>query len=107
MLSPESKTSHFNRAFEDIKASPEARELLGPAKQLRAYGEPSWNKWTRNRPIASTVSRDASGKEHMSLRFYVDGPDGNGTVQIQMSRRSQQEAFQYDTFALNVSGEKI
>lgn len=105
VFSSESKTAHFNRAFEDIKASLDARELLGPAKQLRAYGEPSWNRWTRNRPIASTVTRDASGKEQMNLRFYVEGPDSKGTVHIRMARKSSKDAFEYETFMLTVPGE--
>ena len=71
---------------------------------MRAYGEPSWNKWTRNRPIASTVTRDAAGREYMSLRFYVEGLNGKGTVHISMVRRNNGAAFEYETFMLNVLG---
>ena len=52
VFSTDSKTTHFNRAVDQIKADKRATELLGPAKKIRAYGEPVMSKWTRNRPIA-------------------------------------------------------
>ena len=69
VFSSDSKTRHFNRAvdrfvhcwFEEviltpvlrrIRADPRALDLLGSGQTIRAFGEPTGNKWSRNRPIA-------------------------------------------------------
>lgn len=52
VFSPDSKITHFNRAVTQIKEDPQCIQLLGDSRQISAYGERSWNKWTRNRPIA-------------------------------------------------------
>jgi hypothetical protein len=35
-----------------VKKDPRCIELLGSRKKIIAYGEPTWNKWRRARPIA-------------------------------------------------------
>lgn len=52
VFASDSKTRNFNRAVDRVKEDPRCIELLGDSKKIRAYGEASWNKWTRNRPIA-------------------------------------------------------
>ena len=52
VFSSDSKTSHFNRAFDRVRQDPRCTEMLGPSKRIKAYGEPTWNKWARARPIA-------------------------------------------------------
>jgi import inner membrane translocase subunit TIM21 len=52
VFSLESKTAHFGRAVDQVKNDPRCTELLGESKKITAYGEPSWNKWRRARPIA-------------------------------------------------------
>ena len=52
VFSPDSKTSHFNRAVNQVKNDSRCTELLGNSKKITAYGEPTWNKWARARPIA-------------------------------------------------------
>jgi import inner membrane translocase subunit TIM21 len=52
VFSPDSKTSHFNRAFDQLRKDSRCTELLGNSKKITAYGEPTWNKWRRARPIA-------------------------------------------------------
>lgn len=52
VFSPDSKITHFNRAVTQLKADPRVVDLLGESSQISAYGERSWSKWTRNRPIA-------------------------------------------------------
>jgi hypothetical protein len=52
VFSPDSKTSHFNRAVNQVKNDARCTELLGNSKKITAYGEPTWNKWARARPIA-------------------------------------------------------
>lgn len=52
VFSLDSKTSHFNRAVDRVKKDPQCLELLGNSKKITAYGEQTWNKWARARPIA-------------------------------------------------------
>ena len=104
VFSPESKTSHFSRALEEVKGSAECRELLGPAKSIYAYGEPSGNRWTRNRPIASTTFKDARGVEHMNVKFYVEGELAKGTVRCEMVRSGPGEPFEYRLLTFEVPG---
>lgn len=52
VFSPDSKVSHFNRAVKRIKKDPRCLELLGDGNKIEAFGEETWNKWRRARPIA-------------------------------------------------------
>ncbi len=52
VFSPDSKVSYFNRAVDRIKKDPRCIELLGESKKITAYGEETWNKWRRARPIS-------------------------------------------------------
>jgi import inner membrane translocase subunit TIM21 len=52
VFSPDSKVSYFNRAVDRIKKDQRCLELLGESKNITAYGEETWNKWRRARPIA-------------------------------------------------------
>jgi import inner membrane translocase subunit TIM21 len=55
VFSLDSKTSHFNRAVDQVKKDSRCTDLLGNSKKIIAYGEPTWNKWRRARPIAYVV----------------------------------------------------
>ncbi|KAI9656093.1 MAG: mitochondrial import inner membrane translocase subunit tim21 [Trizodia sp. TS-e1964] len=48
----ESKTNHYIRAVNQVKRDPRCIALLGRSKEIISYGEPTWNKWRRARPIA-------------------------------------------------------
>lgn len=59
VFSPDSKTTYFNKAVDRIRADHRCLELLvGPGggdkagKKIEAYGEETFNKWRRARPIA-------------------------------------------------------
>jgi import inner membrane translocase subunit TIM21 len=52
VFSLDSKTNHFNYAVNQVKKDPRCIDLLGNSQKITAYGEESWNKWRRNRPIA-------------------------------------------------------
>jgi import inner membrane translocase subunit TIM21 len=52
VFSPDSVTSHFNRAVDQVKRDEKCIELLGNSKKITAYGEPTFNKWAKVRPIA-------------------------------------------------------
>jgi hypothetical protein len=94
VFSPDSKTTYFNRAVDRIRKDPRCVELLGDGKKITAFGEETYNKWRRARPIAyvygfserrvgdvliffsafrSTVTKDGQGNEHMMIHFNVGG----------------------------------
>ena len=52
VFASDSKTRIFNRAVDRIRADPQALELLGSRDMIRAFGEPTSNRWSRNRPLA-------------------------------------------------------
>jgi len=104
VFSTDSKTSHFNRTVSRIKKDPRCLDVLGDAKKIKAYGEPSWNRWSRNRAIASKVEKDGIGVEHMHMHFNVEGPKGRGTVQLHMVQRPGEREWEYRYLALDVEG---
>ncbi|KAK2858375.1 hypothetical protein FQN49_004794 [Arthroderma sp. PD_2] len=106
VFAPDSKTNQFNRAVSRVKDSEECLELLGDRKKIRAYGETSWNKWTRNRPIATTIEKDRKGNEHMRMNFHVSGPLNDGVVLVHLVKLAGQHDFEYHLLALDVKGHR-
>ncbi|KAF2748743.1 mitochondrial import inner membrane translocase subunit Tim21 [Sporormia fimetaria CBS 119925] len=106
IFSPNSKTSHFNRAVTKIRASRECQALLGPGSQIEAHGEPSFSRWARNRFIASTSETDQWGTEHMRFKFYLTGPKNEGVVHVHLARKPSEDEWVYRTLAVDVKGEK-
>ncbi|AEO70799.1 uncharacterized protein THITE_2122581 [Thermothielavioides terrestris NRRL 8126] len=107
VFSSDSKTTHFNRAVDRIRADARCVELLGDGKKIEAFGEETWNKWRRARPIASTVTKDAQGNEHMMIQFNVQGPKGRGRVGIHLIKRPGQHEYEYDYFFVDVGQQRI
>jgi import inner membrane translocase subunit TIM21 len=104
VLSPSSKTAHFNRAVSRIRASPQITALLGPAGEISAHGEASWSRWARNRFITSESETDRWGTEHVRMRFYVEGPKGMGTVHVHLTKRPSRDEWEYRLLAVDVKG---
>jgi import inner membrane translocase subunit TIM21 len=104
VFSTDSKVSHFNRAVDELKESPRVRELIGPANKIKAYGDPTGNRWTRNRTINSTVTKDRSGRDNMLMHFYLEGPSGKGRVNVHMVRKEGEPHFEYKVLKLDVPG---
>lgn len=52
VFASDSKTRHFNRTVDRIRGDTRALDLLGSGKTIRAFGEPTASKWSRNRPLA-------------------------------------------------------
>lgn len=52
VFASDSRTSVFNRAVDEVRESPRVQEVLGPQNKIRAFGEPTYNRWARARPIA-------------------------------------------------------
>ncbi|TVY35962.1 Mitochondrial import inner membrane translocase subunit [Lachnellula occidentalis] len=104
VFSPESKVSYFNRAFDQVKKDQRCIDLLGPTKKITAYGEPTWNSWRRARPIASTITTDKTGTEHLMIHFNVAGPLNEGVVNLHMVKRPSENEFVYRYLTLDVQG---
>ncbi|ODH12835.1 hypothetical protein ACO22_07868 [Paracoccidioides brasiliensis] len=104
VFAPDSKTRNFNRAADRIKEDSRCIELLGDKNKIRAYGETSWNKWTRNRPIATTIEKDRIGREHMKMNFNVSGPRNDGVVSVHLIKNPETHEYEYNILALDVKG---
>lgn len=63
VFSPESKVTHFNRAFDRIRKDQRCLELLGDGKKITAHGEETYNKWRRARPITYVESSTLSFRQ--------------------------------------------
>ena len=109
VFSTDSKTAVFNRAADRVRKDPKCLELLAgegihTKREIKAFGEPSWSRWARNRTIASRTEKDRAGIEHMHMHFYVEGPQAKGTVNVHMTRRPGEKDFEYRMLALDVPG---
>ncbi|KAF4487008.1 Mitochondrial import inner membrane translocase subunit TIM21 [Colletotrichum fructicola Nara gc5] len=98
------KTAHFNRVVDRIKSDAKCIDLLGDPKKISAHGDETYNKWRRARPIASTISTDSRGHEHLVMHFYVEGPLNRGTVYLHMIRTPSSGEFEYKYLYLDVKG---
>ncbi|MCJ1292136.1 mitochondrial import inner membrane translocase subunit tim21 [Xylographa carneopallida] len=105
VFAADSRTSIFNRAADEVRASPRAQEALGPANQIQAFGESTWNRWARSRPVASTTRKDGNGREHLLMHFNVDGPRGSGVVNVYMIRNSTSSEYEYKYLTLDIKGQ--
>jgi len=106
VFSTDSKVTQFNHAVNRLKEDETAVALLGPANNIRAYGEASWSRWQRNRPIASRIETDKLGTERLHMHFNVSGDKNEGVVHVMMLRRQDEKHFHYGHLALDVKGEK-
>ncbi|KAG9234940.1 TIM21-domain-containing protein [Amylocarpus encephaloides] len=106
VFAPDSKVNHFNRAVKQVKEDSRCTELLGNSKKITAYGEPTWNKWARARPIASRIETDRRGVEHLMMHFNVEGPLNKGVVNLHMQKRPSDSEFVYKYLALDVPGHR-
>ncbi|KAI5866790.1 import inner membrane translocase subunit tim-21, mitochondrial [Durotheca rogersii] len=102
VFSPESKTAYFNRAVDRIKKHPDCVALLGQSSKISAYGEETFNKWRRARPIASTLETDPRGTQHLRMHFYVEGPLNKGVVNVHLVKNSGHDEFEYKYFSVDI-----
>ncbi|KUJ10388.1 TIM21-domain-containing protein [Mollisia scopiformis] len=104
VFSADSKTRVFNRAVDEVKKDSRCTALLGDGKKIIAYGEPTWNKWARARPLASSLRKDQYGVDHLILHFNVEGPSNKGVVNLHMIKKPSDDEFVYKYLALDVKG---
>ncbi|KAJ5143710.1 uncharacterized protein N7515_002497 [Penicillium bovifimosum] len=104
VVSPNSRTWQFETAVGRIKDDPECIKLLGDRREIKAYGEATGSRWSRNRPIASTTEKDRLGREHLRMHFHVEGPLNSGVVVVHMMKPLDKSNFEYQLLALDVKG---
>jgi mitochondrial import inner membrane translocase subunit TIM21 len=104
LFAPDSKTVQFNHAVDRVKASQECRDLLGPSRKMRAFGEPTTSKWARARPLAYTSNVDRSGVEHFRMHFNVEGEKASGVVVVHMTKPPGENRLEYRLLSLSVPG---
>ena len=106
LLSPSSSTVQFNAAVGRIKSSPECRALLGSSSQIKAYGEPTSNKWARARPLAHSTEVGRFGTTHFRMHFNVEGTDSGvrGVVSVHMTQSKSDDRLEYQVLSLSVRG---
>ncbi|KAI4244124.1 MAG: hypothetical protein L6R40_003108 [Gallowayella cf. fulva] len=105
VFASDSKTVQFNRAVDRIRADSRVKEVLGSGYKIRAFGEPTWNRWARARPIASKAYKDAKGTEHFMMHFNVEGSSRRGIVNLHTFKPSERSDWQYKYLALDVKGQ--
>lgn len=107
LFAADSKTRQFNHAVDRIKADPRCRELLGPVNKIKAYGEPTSNKWARARPLAYSVDVDKFGITHFRMHFNVEGPDNRGVINVHMTKSKDDDQLEYRLLSLSVPGHEV
>ncbi|KAL8898766.1 MAG: hypothetical protein Q9207_006535 [Kuettlingeria erythrocarpa] len=105
VLSTDSKTVQFNRAVDRIRSDSRVKEVLGTDHKIRAFGEPTWNRWARARPIASKTFKDSQGTEHFMMHFNVEGSSRRGVVNLHSFKAPGQAEWEYKYLALDVKGQ--
>ncbi|RMJ22538.1 TIM21 [Aspergillus sp. HF37] len=106
VFSPNSSTWQFEKAVERIKDDSQCTDLLGDRRQIKAYGQSTWSRWARNRPIATSVQKDQLGRDHLRMNFNVEGPLNRGVVQLHMVKPLDKNEWQYLLLSLDVHGHR-
>ncbi|KAI9924970.1 hypothetical protein ASPWEDRAFT_45092 [Aspergillus wentii DTO 134E9] len=104
VFSPNSKTWQFEKAVERILDDTRCTDLLGDRRQIKAYGDSTWSRWARSRPIATSIEKDRVGREHLRMNFHVEGPLNSGIVFVHMIKPIGKSEWEYQLLALDVKG---
>lgn len=105
VFSTDSKTVHFNRAVDRIRSDSRVKEALGSDHKIRAFGEPTWNRWARARPIASNTYKDSRDTEHFMMHFNVEGSSRRGVVNLHTVKGTGESEWKYKYLTLDVKGQ--
>ncbi|KAG0319038.1 mitochondrial import inner membrane translocase subunit tim21 [Dissophora globulifera] len=96
-----SDTRIFGDALEKVRNNDQLQEIIGTP--MMGHGEASSSKRRRNRRIHSQVVLDAEGKEHLLMRFYVEGPDNEGIAHLEMVK-DQRNKWEYKYLFVDIPG---
>ncbi|KAG0196448.1 hypothetical protein BGX28_010096 [Mortierella sp. GBA30] len=96
-----SDTHIFGDALEKVRNNEKLKDIIG--SPMMGHGEPSSSKRRRNRRIHSQVVLDGDGKEHLLMRFYVEGPHSEGTAHLEMVK-DQRNKWEYKYLFVDIPG---
>ncbi|GJJ68631.1 mitochondrial import inner membrane translocase subunit TIM21 [Entomortierella parvispora] len=96
-----SDTHIFGDALERVRNNEKLKDIIG--SPMMGHGEASSSKRRRNRRIHSQVILDGEGKEHLLMRFYVEGPDNEGTAHLEMVK-DQNNKWEYKYLFVDIPG---
>lgn len=105
VFSTDSKTVQFNRAVDRIRSDSRVKDILGSDHKIRAFGEPTWNRWARARPIASNTYKDSRDTEHFMMHFNVEGSSRRGVVNLHTVKGPGESEWKYKYLTLDVKGQ--
>ncbi|KAI8149606.1 TIM21-domain-containing protein [Fennellomyces sp. T-0311] len=104
LFGSDSTTAIFNDAVDRIRDHPELSGLLG--SPIKGHGEPSRNRMKRNRRIHHQIVEDGQGNPHLFMRFYVEGPENQGTAMLEMIK-DEKGSWQYKQLFCDVPGQGL
>ncbi|OLL21955.1 Mitochondrial import inner membrane translocase subunit TIM21 [Neolecta irregularis DAH-3] len=87
VLLPSSETRLYNKSFDLIRKHPEVLILLG--SDLSAHGEATRSRWQKNRPLATQKTLDKANREHLLMRYHVEGELTSGIANLDMVQDSE------------------
>ncbi|KAF9311407.1 hypothetical protein BG003_007446 [Podila horticola] len=96
-----SDTHIFGDALEKVRSHEKLQDIIG--SPMKGHGEPSSSKRRRNRRIQSQVVLDGEGKEHLLMRFFVEGPDNEGTAHLEMVKDARNK-WEYKYLFVDIPG---
>lgn len=100
-----SPNSCFSAAFEFVKEHPEITSRLGPG--LRAYGRDTHRgKEGRRNFVSHDKFVDEDGKEHIRIKFNIEGPNGKGVVYAEAKAGQPTGHFEYVIFERIMRGRR-
>ncbi|CAO3695440.1 unnamed protein product [Umbelopsis ramanniana] len=104
LFSSQSSTHIFSDALDRVRQHEELSAMLGTP--IKGHGEPSRSRSRRNRRILHQLAQDSEGKEHLLMRFYVEGPDNEGTCMVNMVKDDGGK-WQYRQLYVDVPGQGL
>ncbi|KAG0181520.1 mitochondrial import inner membrane translocase subunit tim21 [Apophysomyces sp. BC1034] len=104
LFGSQSSTSIFSDAVDRVRKNEELVEMLG--EPIKGHGEPSRNRMKRNRRIRYQIVNDQQDQPHLFMRFYVEGPNNEGTGMVEMIK-DEKDKWQYKQLFVDVPGQGL
>ncbi|ODV91023.1 hypothetical protein CANCADRAFT_31812 [Tortispora caseinolytica NRRL Y-17796] len=101
IFSPSADPMLFNKAVKKVEQDPECQRVFGIP--MKAYGENAGGAWVHDRPIHSQRVKDKDGKDHLFMRFHIQGPSGMGLAQLEMVK-DESGSFDYRYLVVDPKG---
>ncbi|KAI8093271.1 TIM21-domain-containing protein [Halteromyces radiatus] len=99
-----SPTNIFSDAVDRARKNQELVDILGTP--IKGHGAPSRNRMKRNRRIQHQIMDDHQGNPHLFMKFYVEGPNNEGTGMLEMIK-DEKGQWQYKQLFVDVPGQGL